>query len=125
MSANYTDLVDEQLRNSKTIAVVGLSNNPERDSYRVSRYMQSQGYRIIPVNPMIDEALGERSYPDLKSVPEVIDMVDVFRRSELVPTVVDEAIEVGVKYIWMQDGVINPEAAAKAEAAGIPVIMND
>jgi predicted CoA-binding protein len=119
------DLVEEQLRNSKTIAVVGLSDNPQRDSYRVAKYLQSQGYRIIPVNPMIEEALGEKSYPDLKSVPEPIDMVDIFRRSELVPPVVDEAIEVGVKYIWMQDGVINPEAAAKAEAAGIPVIMND
>ena len=119
------DLVEEQLRNTKTIAVVGLSDNPARDSHRVSKYMQSQGYRIIPVNPMIQEALGEKSYPDLKSVPESIDMVDIFRRSELVAPVVDEAIEVGVKYIWMQDGVINPEAAAKAEAAGIPVIMDD
>ena len=119
------DLVEEQLRNSKTIAVVGLSDNPERDSHRVSRYMQSQGYRIIPVNPMIQESLGEKSYPDLKTVPEPIDMVDVFRRSELVPPVVDEAIEVGVKYIWMQDGVINHEAADKAESAGIPVIMDD
>ncbi len=125
MSSDGNDLVDEQLRNSKTIAVVGLSDNPARDSHRVSSYMQSQGYRIIPVNPMIEEALGEKSYPDLKSVPEPIDMVDIFRRSELVPPVVDEAIDVGVKYIWMQDGVINPEAAAKAEAAGIPVIMND
>ena len=80
---------------------------------------------FIPVNPMIQEWLGEKSYPNLKSVPEPIDMVDVFRRSELVPPVVDEAIEVGAKYIWMQDGVINPEAAAKAEAAGIPVIMDD
>jgi predicted CoA-binding protein len=119
------DLVEEQLRNSKTIAVVGLSDRPERDSHRVAKYLQSRGYRIIPVNPMIQEALGEKSYPDLKSVPEPIDMVDIFRRSELVPPVVDEAIEVGVKYIWMQDGVIHPEAAARAEAAGIPVIMND
>ncbi|MDA1128954.1 MAG: CoA-binding protein [Chloroflexi bacterium] len=119
------DLVDEQLQNSKTIAVVGLSGDPDRISYRVSRYMQEQGYRIIPVNPIIEEALGEKSYPDLKSVPEPIDMVNIFRRSELVPPVVDEAIEVGVRYIWMQDGVINPESAAKAEAAGIQVIMDD
>ena len=119
------DLVEEQLRNSKTIAVVGLSDNPDRTSYQVSKYMQSQGYRIIPVNPMIQEALGETSYPDLKSVPEPIDMVDIFRRSELVAPVVDEAIEVGVKYIWMQDGVVDPVAAAKAEAVGIPVIMDD
>ncbi|MBQ11138.1 MAG: CoA-binding protein [Planctomyces sp.] len=119
------DLVEEQLRNSKTIAVVGLSGNPERISYGVSKYMQAQGYRIIPVNPMIEEALGEKSYPDLKSVPVPIDMVDVFRRSELVAPVVDEAIEVGVKYIWLQDGVIDEVAKAKAEAAGIPVVMDD
>jgi len=119
------DLVDEQLQNSKTIAVVGLSGDPERTSFRVTRYMQQQGYRIIPVNPMVDEVLGEKAYPDLKSVPEPIDMVNVFRRSELVPPVIEQAIEVGVKYIWMQDGVINDEWAAKAEAAGIPVIQND
>ena len=120
-----SDLVDEQLRESRTIAVVGLSDNPERISYRVAQYLQGQGYRIIPVNPVIDSVLGETSYPDLKSVPEPIDMVDVFRRSELVAPVVDEAIEVGVRYIWMQDGVIDETAAAKAEAAGIPVVMND
>jgi predicted CoA-binding protein len=125
MEGGTMDLVDEQLQNSKTIAVVGLSGDPDRISYRVSRYMQEQGYRIIPVNPMIEEALGERSYPDLKSVPDAIDMVNIFRRSELVAPVVDEAIEIGVKYIWMQDGVVNPEYAAKAEAAGIPVIMDD
>tara|TARA_Y100000815_G_scaffold270195_1_gene294441 strand:- start:576 stop:938 length:363 start_codon:yes stop_codon:yes gene_type:complete len=119
------DLVDEQLQNSKTIAVVGLSGDPDRISFRVTRYMQEQGYRIIPVNPMIEEVLGEKSYPDLKSVPESIDMVNIFRRSELVAPVVDQAIEIGVKYIWMQDGVINPESAAKAVAAGIPVIMDD
>jgi predicted CoA-binding protein len=119
------DLVDEQLQNSKTIAVVGLSGDPDRISFRVTRYMQEQGYRIIPVNPMIEEVLGEKSYSDLKSVPESIDMVNIFRRSELVAPVVDQAIEIGVKYIWMQDGVINPESAAKAEAAGIPVIMDD
>ncbi len=125
MDTNNKDLVDIQLRNTKTIAVVGLSDNPNRISNQVSRYMQSHGYRIIPVNPMIEETLGEKSYPDLKSVPEPIDMVNLFRRSELVPPVVDEAIEVGVKYIWMQEGVINPESAAKAEAAGILVIMDD
>lgn len=119
------DLVDEQLQKSKTIAVVGLSGDPDRISYRVTRYMQEQGYRIIPVNPMIEEVLGEKSYPDLKSVPDSIDMVNIFRRSELVAPVVEQAIEIGVKYIWMQDGVVNPESAAKAEAAGIPVIMDD
>jgi predicted CoA-binding protein len=125
MADTYIDLVDEQLRNSKTIAVVGLSSNPERDSHRVAGYLQSQGYHIIPVNPVIEEALGEKSYPDLKSVPGPIDLVDIFRRSDQVMPVVDEAIEVGAKYIWMQDGVINEEAKAKAEAAGIPVVMND
>ena len=91
------DLVDEQLQNSKTIAVVGLSGDPDRISFRVTRYMQEQGYRIIPVNPMIEEVLGEKSYPDLKSVPDRIDMVNIFRRSELVAPVVDQAIEIGVK----------------------------
>ncbi len=119
------DLVEKQLRHSKTIAVVGLSDKPDRDSHRVSKYLQSQGYRIIPVNPVISEVLDEKSYPDLKSVPLPIDMVNIFRRSELVPPVVDEAIEIGAKYIWMQDGVVSPEAAAKAEAAGIPVVMDD
>ena len=119
------DIIEEQLKNSKIIAVVGLSDNPERASYGVSKYMQNQGYRIIPVNPMIKEALGEISYPDLKSIPEAIDMVDIFRRSELVAPVVDEAIEVGAKYIWMQDGVIDHISAAKAKAAGIPVVMDD
>ena len=119
------DLVEEQLRNSSTIAVVGLSPNPDRDSHRVSAYLQSQGYRIIPVNPAVDEVLGEKSYPDLPSVPDPIDMVDVFRRSELVMPVVEEAIQVGAKYIWMQDGVVNEEAAEKARQAGIPVVMDD
>ncbi len=102
-----------------------MSLNPERPSHYVSKYMQEQGYRIIPVNPLIEEALGEKSYPDLQSVPEPIDMVDVFRRSELVGPVVDEAIAVGVKYIWMQDGVVNEEAAERARAAGIPVIQDN
>ena len=119
------DLVEEQLTQSKTIAVVGLSDNPERASYGVSRYMQQQGYKIIPVNPMITEPLGEKSYPDLRSIPEPVDMVDIFRRSELVAPVVDEAIAIGAKYIWMQDGVVDNDSAAKAEAAGIPVIMDD
>ena len=119
------DLVEEQLRNSQTIAVVGLSDNPDRFSYRVAKYLQDQGYRIIPVNPMLEEVLGEKSYPDLNAVPEPIDKDDIFRRSELVAPVVDQAIEVKAKYIWMQDGVIDQESAAKAEHAGIPVVMDD
>jgi predicted CoA-binding protein len=117
--------IEEQLSKSRTIAVVGLSPNPERDSYRVSKYMQEQGYRIIPVNPLTDEVLGEKSYPDLKSVPEPIDMVDIFRRSELVAPVVEEAIQVGAKYVWMQDGVVDEESAEKALAAGLLVVMDN
>ena len=119
------DLIEEQLSRSKTIAVVGLSLNPDRPSHYVAKYLQEQGFRVIPVNPLIDEALGEKSYPDLKSIPEPIDMVDIFRRSELVGPVVDEAIEVGAKYIWMQDGVVDEAAAARARAAGIPVVMDN
>ncbi len=117
--------IEEQLSKSRTIAVVGLSPNPQRDSHRVAKYMQAQGYRIIPVNPMTDEVLGEKSYPDLKSVPEPIDMVDIFRRSEYVSPVVDEAIEVGAKYIWMQDGVVDDEASERALAAGLLVVMDN
>ena len=119
------DVVDVQLTKSSSIAVVGLSPNPDRDSYRVSRYMQQQGYRIIPVNPMTEEVLGEKSYPDLGSVPEPIDMVDIFRRSELVAPVVDQAIQVGAKFIWMQDGVVDEASSAKAEAAGLLVVMDN
>ena len=116
------DLVEEQLTESKTIAVVGLSLDPQRDSHRVARYLQSRGYRIIPVNPMAEEVLGEKSYPDLKSVPGSIDMVDIFRRPEHVLPVVEEAIQVGARYVWMQDGVVNEEAAELARAAGLPVV---
>jgi len=119
------DLVEQQLTQSKVIAVVGLSPNADRDSHRVAKYLQSVGYRIIPVNPLIDEVLGEKSYPDLKSIPIPIDMVDIFRRSETVGPVVDEAIEVKAKFVWMQDGVVNEEAAKKALDAGIPVIMDN
>ena len=117
--------IEEQLSKSRTIAVVGLSPDPRRDSHRVAKYLQEQGYRIIPVNPMADRVLGEKSYPDLKSVPEPIDMVDIFRRSEHVATIVDEAIEVGAKYIWMQDGVADERAAGVALDAGLLVVMNN
>jgi predicted CoA-binding protein len=112
------------LEESKTVAVVGLSPRQERDSHRVAKYLQSQGYRIIPVNPNADEILGERSYPDLTSVPEPIDVVDVFRRSEAVPEIVEEAIKVGAKTVWMQMGVIHEEAAARAREAGLQVVMD-
>ena len=119
------DLIEEQLSKSSTIAVVGLSSRPDRPSNYVAKYLQEQGYRVIPVNPLIDEVLGEKSYPDLKSVPERIDMVDIFRRSELVGPVVDEAIEVGARYVWMQDGVQDEDAASRARAAGISVVMDN
>lgn len=119
------DSIHEQLTNSKTIAVVGLSPRPERPSHYVAKYMQEQSYRIIPVNPLIDEELGEKAYPNLKSVPVPVDMVDIFRRSSLVMPVVGEAIEIGAKFIWMQDGVTDEEAAEKARAAGISVVMDN
>jgi predicted CoA-binding protein len=112
------------LEESKTVAVVGLSPREERDSHRVAKYLQSQGYCIIPVNPKADEILGERSYPDLASIPEPIDVVDVFRRSEAVPEIVEEAIKVGAKAVWMQEGVIHEEAAARARGAGLQVVMD-
>ncbi|MGE5620483.1 MAG: CoA-binding protein [Sphingomonadaceae bacterium] len=112
------------LEKGRTIAVVGLSPKPERPSYRVASYMQRQGYRIIPVNPTVDRVLGERSYPDLKSVPEKIDVVDVFRRSEDVPPIVDEAIQAGAWAVWMQEGVINEVAAARARQAGLEVVQD-
>jgi uncharacterized protein len=116
--------ITELLRTAKTIAVVGLSSNPLRPSMGVSRFLQRQGYRIIPVNPNETEVLGERAYASVKDVPEEIDIVDIFRRPARVPEVVDAALEKGARCIWMQEGVINHEAANKAEAAGIPVVMD-
>lgn len=124
MSTATTDEIGELLKRSKTIAVVGLSNNPLRPSYGVSAYMQSHGYRIIPVNPEIKGALGEKAVASLTDVGEPIDIVDVFRRSEFVPEVVDEAIRLKVPAIWMQEGVIHEEAAEKARKAGILVVMD-
>ena len=118
------DLVDEILTGSRIIAVVGLSPDPARDSHRVARYLKEAGYRVVPVNPTVHEVLGEKSYPDLKAVPEPVDMVDIFRRSEDVPPVVEQAIQIGARYVWMQDGIVNESAAAKARAAGIAVVMN-
>ena len=119
------DTIDEILTMSRTIAVVGLSDNPTRDSYRVASYLKRVGYRIIPVNPGVVEVLGERCYPDLTSVPEPVDMVDIFRRSDKVGPVVDEAIGRSVKCVWMQDGVVDESAAERARAAGITVVMDN
>ncbi len=116
--------ITELLRTSNTIAVVGASSNPMRASLGVSRFLQRQGYRVIPVNPNETEILGERAYASLKDIPDSIDIVDIFRRASGVPEVVDEALQKGVRCIWMQEGVVNEAAADKAEAAGIPVVMD-
>ena len=114
----------EILLSSKTIASVGLSSNQEKDSFWIVSYLQEQGYRIIPVNPTATEILGEKSYPDLESIPEKVDVVQLFRKSEDVPPFVDSAIKIGAKVVWMQVGIENVEAARKAEAAGLKVVMN-
>jgi uncharacterized protein len=112
------------LRNAKTIAVVGLSGHRWRASYSVSEYMQSAGYRIIPVNHAETEVLGEKSYATLGEIPEPVDIVNVFRPSEFVPEIVDAAIRIGAKCVWMQEGVVHEDAAAKARAAGLEVVMD-
>jgi uncharacterized protein len=114
----------ELLRDAKTIAVVGLSSNRARASFGVARYLQKQGYRIIPVNPAETEVLGEHAYARVSDVPDAIDIVDVFRRSEAVPEVVDDALPKKPRLVWMQEGVVNHEAAQRAKSAGIPVVMN-
>ena len=116
--------ISEILHSARTIAVVGLSNKRFRPSYGVSEYLKRAGYRIIPVNPLEAEVLGEKSYPDLDSVPVAVDVVDIFRRSEFVPEIVEAAIRNGAKAIWMQEGVIHEQAARRAEAAGLTVVMD-
>jgi predicted CoA-binding protein len=116
--------IPEILKSSRTIAVVGLSGNPMRVSNGVSAYMQRSGYRIIPVNPQETEVLGERSYARLEDVPDKIDIVNVFRRPEFTPEIVESAIKVGAKTVWMQEGVVNDAAAARAREAGLEVVMD-
>jgi predicted CoA-binding protein len=124
MKTTATDEIGELLKRTKTIAVVGLSDSPLRPSYGVSAYMQSHGYKIIPVNPSIKGSLGEKAVASLAEIEEKIDMVDVFRRSEYVPDLVDEAIRLKVPAIWLQEDVIHEEAAEKARKAGIVVVMD-
>ncbi len=124
MATTTTDPITDLLKKAKIIAVVGLSDSPFRASHGVSAYMQSQGYKIVPVNPTIESALGEDSYPSLLDVKEKIDIVDVFRRPEFVPEVVEQAIRMKVPVIWMQEGVVHEAAAKKAREAGITVIMD-
>jgi predicted CoA-binding protein len=114
----------ELYKSIKTIASVGLSANVEKPSFGIVYYLQQQGYRIIPVNPTAPEILGQKSYPDLLSIPDKVDVVQLFRRSEDVPPFVEQAIQIGAKVVWMQEGISNPEAAKKAEAAGLTVVMD-
>ena len=116
--------IPEILQSARTLAVVGLSSKRYRPSFGVAEYMQRAGYRIIPVNPHETEVLGEKAYPDLASVPEHIDLVDIFRRPEFVPDLVEEAIRLGASVIWMQEGVVHEPAAARARQAGLAVVMD-
>jgi predicted CoA-binding protein len=124
---NESSLIQEILANCKTIAVVGLSDREGRASFGVSRFMQSRGYRIIPVNPHIESALGERAYPNLAAACAAVDsiqLVNVFRAPEYIPEIVEDVIRLEIPYLWLQEGVINSVAAAQAEAAGVKVVMD-
>jgi uncharacterized protein len=116
--------IKQILTNNRSIAVVGLSPDPSKPSHGVAAYMQRAGYRIIPVNPACGEVLGEKCYATLAEIPEPIEIVDVFRRSEHLPEIVEQAIEKGAKVLWMQEGIVNEAAAARAESAGLAVVMN-
>jgi predicted CoA-binding protein len=121
---NSDKMMKEILLSANTIASVGLSSNQEKESYWIVSYLKDQGYKIIPVNPTVDEILGEKAYPDLSSIPEKVDVVQVFRKPQDVPPVVDEAIKIGAKVVWMQEGIVNEEAAQKAREAGLQVVMD-
>ena len=116
--------IPELLKTSRTIAVVGLSNKRFRPSYGVAEYMQRNGYRIIPVNPFVQAVLGEKCYPDLDGIPERVDIVDIFRRAEFVPEIVEAAIRIGARAVWMQEGVVHEDAAERARGAGLVVVMD-
>ena len=117
-------VIDRILSEAKTVAVVGLSDKPERPSYGVARYLQERGYRIIPVNPVLTEVLGEKAYKSLSDIPGKVDVVDVFRKSGEVPPIAEEAIRIGARFFWMQEGVVSPAARDRLEQAGIPVVMD-
>jgi hypothetical protein len=121
---NDDGIMKEILSTAKTVASVGISGNREKVSNSVGAFLMEHGYHLIPVNPTTDEVLGQKSYPDLSSVPEKIDVVQIFRRPEDVPPIVDEAIKVGAKVVWMQEGIVNEEAAKKAREAGLQVVMD-
>ncbi len=119
-----TDAVTDLLKSSKTIAVVGLSSKRQRPSYGVAEYMQNSGYRILPVNPGEREVLGERSFARLDEAPRPVDIVNIFRRSEFVPAIVEDAIRIGARAVWMQEGVFHPAAAERARSAGLIVMVD-
>lgn len=121
---NSRTTIQKILDEAKTIAVVGFSSDPARAGCFVPAYLQKQGYRIIPVNPYLEEGLGQKAYPDLLSVPEPVDLVLVFRRSEAVPPIVQEAIRTGAKAVWLQSGIVNAAAAAAAQEAGLDFVMD-
>lgn len=125
MQPSPVDVAEKILLSARTIAVVGLSPDPRRPSHGVARYLQRTGYRIVPVNPNVDQVLGERSYPSLREVPVPVDVVDVFRRSEFVGPIVDDAIAIQASAVWLQDGVIDQVAAERARASGLDVVMDD
>ncbi len=120
----HPDEINLLLREVHSVAVLGLSPNPDRPSFHVAQGLQSYGYRIIPVRPKVDEVLGEKAYPDLESLPELPDIVDVFRASEHVPAIVESCIRLGIKRLWLQEGVIHEAAALRAREAGITVVMD-
>jgi hypothetical protein len=124
LEINSEEAIADILDNCKTIAVVGLSSDESRPSYNVGAYMKTHGYRIVPVNPNETEVLGEKAYARLEDVPEKIDLVDIFRRSEEASTHVDEAIRIGARAVWMQEGVIDLQAAARAQTAGLQVVVD-
>jgi predicted CoA-binding protein len=119
-----TEEVRRILASARTVAVVGLSDKPERDSHRVAAYLQQAGYRIIPVNPNLTSVLGEKAYPNLRAIPEPVDVVDIFRKPEAVPEIVEDAIAIGARVVWMQDGIVHNAAADRARQAGLAVVMN-
>ena len=116
--------IKKVLTTYRTVAIVGASPNPERPSYRVADFLKKEGFRVIPVTPNADNVVGEKAYPDLASIPVPVEVVDIFRRPEDVPPIVDEAIAIGAKAVWMQEGIVNEEAAAKARKAGLTVVMD-
>ncbi|MGH9615997.1 MAG: CoA-binding protein [Acidobacteriaceae bacterium] len=121
---NEPELIDEILEKAKVVAVVGISDKPHRASHGVSAQMQRRGYRIVPVNPKLGHVLGEHCYPSLAEIPFPVDLVNVFRAPEFVPGIVEEAIAIDAKYLWLQEGVVHPQAIAHAEASGIKVVAD-